>query len=111
MFGKCYTLSYEFIPVINFHRYQGLSLSGCEEENTNRLLVETMKKSYPNAATAYLVSSDTLGSLRTGLPDGGIVLIAGTGSNALMTSPDGKTVGCGGWGHMMGDEGSGGCLN
>ncbi|XP_034179447.1 N-acetylglucosamine kinase isoform X1 [Osmia lignaria lignaria] len=84
----------------------GLSLSGCEEENTNRLLIETMKKTYPNAATAYQISSDTLGSLRTGLPDGGIVLIAGTGSNALMTTPDGKTVGCGGWGHMMGDEGS-----
>lgn len=84
----------------------GLSLSGCEEESSNRLLIETLCRDYPNAAKDYLVSSDTLGSLRTGLESGGIVLIAGTGSNALLINPDGKTHGCGGWGYMMGDEGS-----
>lgn len=84
----------------------GLSLTGCEEENTNRLLIETIKNTYPNIAKYFVVSSDTLGSLRTGLPNGGIVLIAGTGSNGLLINPDGKTIGCGGWGHMLGDEGS-----
>ncbi|XP_053976911.1 N-acetyl-D-glucosamine kinase isoform X2 [Hylaeus volcanicus] len=84
----------------------GLSLSGCEEEKTNRLLVETMQQNYPNVAKDYVVTSDTMGSLRTGLDTGGIVVIAGTGSNALMIDPDGKVTGCGGWGHMMGDEGS-----
>ncbi|KAL2725081.1 N-acetyl-D-glucosamine kinase isoform X2 [Vespula squamosa] len=84
----------------------GLSLSGCEEETTNELLTSILLKEYPNAAKDYCVSSDTLGSLRTGLENGGIVLIAGTGSNALLINPDGKTHGCGGWGYMMGDEGS-----
>lgn len=62
---------------------------------------------YPNLAKEYIITSDTLGSLRTGLDNGGIVLIAGTGSNALMVGRSGKTIRCGGWGHMMGDEGSG----
>ncbi|XP_070154396.1 N-acetyl-D-glucosamine kinase isoform X1 [Polyergus mexicanus] len=84
----------------------GLSLSGCEEETTNRQLVETLLQKYPNSAKDYMISSDTLGSLRTGLQSGGIVLIAGTGSNAMLLNSDGKIHGCGGWGHMIGDEGS-----
>nr|XP_012222874.1 PREDICTED: N-acetyl-D-glucosamine kinase isoform X1 [Linepithema humile] len=83
----------------------GLCLSGCEEETTNRQLVETLLQKYPNSAKDYMVSSDSLGSLRTGLESGGVVLIAGTGSNALLINPDGTTHNCGGWGHMMGDEG------
>ncbi|XP_011871649.1 PREDICTED: N-acetyl-D-glucosamine kinase isoform X2 [Vollenhovia emeryi] len=83
----------------------GLTLSGCEEESTNRQLVETLLGKYPQSAKDYMIGSDTLGSLRTGLQSGGIVLIAGTGSNALLINPDGKTHGCGGWGYMIGDEG------
>lgn len=38
---------------------------------------------------------------------GGIILIAGTGSIALGKIPEGKTLRVGGWGRILGDEGSG----
>lgn len=65
-----------------------------------------MRLHHPNVADHYYVCSDTLGSVFTASPLGGLVLIAGTGSNALLRNPDGQTYNCGGWGNMIADEGS-----
>lgn len=37
----------------------------------------------------------------------GILLVAGTGSIAMARGPDGTVARCGGWGRLLGDEGSG----
>lgn len=84
----------------------GLCLSGCEEKETNEKLVKTLQDDFPNISKEYVVESDTIGSLQTGCKNRGIVLIAGTGSNGFLVNSDGTTSSCGGWGHMMGDEGS-----
>lgn len=83
----------------------GLTLSGCGPESSNSELAARVKEKDSKIGIIY-VGSDTEGSLFTGAPEGGMVLIAGTGSNGLLRTSDGKQYGCGGWGHMLGDEGS-----
>jgi N-acetylglucosamine kinase len=85
----------------------GLSLSGCEVEETNKALALKMVELYPRLCCKIpQVCSDTVGSLLTASDKGGVVLIAGTGSNSLLVNPDGSIARCGGWGHMLGDEGA-----
>lgn len=54
------------------------------------------------------MAGDVEGSVATCCKDGGIVLIAGTGSNCFLMDQYGNgAANCGGWGHLFGDEGSG----
>ncbi|KAL8613359.1 hypothetical protein ACOMHN_052598 [Nucella lapillus] len=85
----------------------GLSLSGGDEKNAQDNLTAGLNADYPRLSEATYISSDTHGSLATALPSGGVVLIAGTGSNCQLINPDDSMYRCGGWGHLMGDEGSG----
>jgi N-acetylmuramic acid 6-phosphate etherase len=54
------------------------------------------------------VTSDAAILLAAGTPQGwGLVLVAGTGSIALGRTNDGRSGRAGGWGYLLGDEGSG----
>lgn len=54
-----------------------------------------------------LVVNDAHVALVAGAPEGtGIVLVAGTGSIAYGVDPEGRTARSGGWGYLLGDEGS-----
>lgn len=54
-----------------------------------------------------LVTDDAKTVLRVGVGREGMILIAGTGSICLGCTADGKAARAGGWGHIIGDEGSG----
>jgi hypothetical protein len=62
---------------------QGLTLSGCEQESSNAELATRVREKDGNIARAIYVASDTAGSLYTGAPDGGMVVIAGKESPIL----------------------------
>jgi N-acetylglucosamine kinase-like BadF-type ATPase len=54
------------------------------------------------------IVSDFLPVLAHGTRDCcGVAIIAGTGSSAFSRAPNGSTARCGGWGYLLGDEGSG----
>jgi N-acetylmuramic acid 6-phosphate etherase len=54
------------------------------------------------------VSTDASLLLAAGTPDGwGVAVVAGTGSIAVGQASDGRTARSGGWGYLLGDEGSG----
>jgi N-acetylmuramic acid 6-phosphate etherase len=59
-------------------------------------------------ATAVEVTGDTPLLLAAGTPHGwGVALVAGTGSMAFARDRAGRTARAGGWGYLLGDEGSG----
>jgi N-acetylglucosamine kinase-like BadF-type ATPase len=56
----------------------------------------------------YAVTNDSELILGGGTPEGwGVALISGTGSICLGRAPGGASTRVGGWGHVLGDEGSG----
>lgn len=84
-----------------------MSVSGADQAEAKAAIVAQMRSKHPEDAQVHYLATDTFGAVYTACDNGGIVMIAGTGSNCTLINPDGGIVRCGGWGHMMGDEGSG----
>ncbi|QAS53634.1 N-acetylglucosamine kinase [Halobacillus litoralis] len=92
----------------------GLGLAGigrAEDETEMSRIVGTIFLNLKLSENCNLfVGSDSLAAWRGSLLPNtyeGILVVAGTGSNAIGVNQSGKIHRCGGWGHLLGDEGSG----
>lgn len=83
-----------------------LALAGADREPEGRQMRARMEELFPGARVVLV--HDGVGALLAGtLGAPGLLLLAGTGSLALALGPDGQEVRAGGWGYLLGDEGSG----
>jgi N-acetylglucosamine kinase-like BadF-type ATPase len=83
-----------------------LSCAGGDRETERTRGHEILTRSAPTGAK-LLVTHDAIAALYAGNPTGcGVVLIAGTGSIAYGRNEEGEEDRAGGWGYLIGDEGS-----
>jgi N-acetylglucosamine kinase-like BadF-type ATPase len=83
-----------------------LSIAGAANADVRNSLIEWAR--IYGFARQVAVVSDFLPVLAAGTNDCvGVALISGTGSSAFARNADGRTARCGGWGYLLGDEGSG----
>lgn len=83
-----------------------LGIAGVDREDDADLVRAIMRRISPGRRV--LVVNDALIALVAGAGTGpGIVIVAGTGSIAYGRSASGMAARTGGWGHVIGDEGSG----
>lgn len=82
------------------------ALAGAERDADRRQVEQWAQKR--NLAARLQLVHDALPLLAAGTPQGwGVALIAGTGSFAFGQNERGETARAGGWGYLLGDEGSG----
>ncbi|WP_062514331.1 N-acetylglucosamine kinase [Halobacillus sp. KGW1] len=92
----------------------GVGLAGVGRAEDKQQMKAIAKKKFSNQIFSenchLFIGSDSHAALRGALPpheESGILVISGTGSSAIGIAPDHRLHRCGGWGHILGDEGSG----
>jgi len=82
-----------------------LGIAGVGQPGADQVIGEVLRRLGQRQPTR--VVNDALVALVAGAPSGiGIVVVAGTGSIAYGVDPDGHVARSGGWGYLLGDEGS-----
>jgi N-acetylglucosamine kinase-like BadF-type ATPase len=87
-----------------------ISLSGAGNEEERKQFEAALRNLLSSRTVRIYVESDSSFLLRVAYPeesDSGLVTISGTGSVHLAKSHDGTITKIGGWGRLLGDEGSG----
>jgi N-acetylglucosamine kinase-like BadF-type ATPase len=84
----------------------GMGLAGVDRPEDIEPLRAWLRQAFPGLERCW-IGSDAFPALREGADRlEGLVLVAGTGSICYGIAPDGRSVRVGGWGGMLGDEGS-----
>ncbi|XP_075210407.1 N-acetyl-D-glucosamine kinase-like [Lycorma delicatula] len=84
----------------------GLCLSGCDSDKICREMKHGLLRKYPAITDNYFICHRLIGILTSSIYDAGIVLDVTTGTHSLLMNLSGSTYRTGGWGHILGDEGS-----
>jgi N-acetylglucosamine kinase-like BadF-type ATPase len=83
-----------------------LGIAGVDREDDAAVVADIMRRIAHQ--TRVLIVNDALVALEAGVPgEPGVVVIAGTGSIAYGRNARGEAARAGGWGYVLGDEGSG----
>ena len=83
-----------------------LGLSGVDRPDDYALIRTWADKQMPGTPT--VIVNDAMLVMAAGTPESwGVAMISGTGSIVYGRTPDGRMTRAGGWGHLLGDEGSG----
>jgi glucosamine kinase len=95
------------LATVNTTRARGLccALSGAGRADDRTVLEDALRRT--GIADTVLIVPDFEGAMHDAFAGGpGILLISGTGSSAWGRSESGAVARCGGWGYLLGDEGS-----
>lgn len=86
-------------------------IAGLDTQGDRQVLIPMVAEALAAAciqAEDVLLDNDAMMTLLGAVgPEPGVLIIAGTGSIACGITPDGRQARAGGWGHRIGDEGSG----
>jgi N-acetylmuramic acid 6-phosphate etherase len=83
-----------------------LGLAGAGRDEDQKVILDWARR--VNLAGNVIVTTDAALLPAAGTPEGwGLAVVAGTGSIVYGQTADGRTARAGGWGYLLGDEGSG----
>ncbi|MDP4153010.1 MAG: BadF/BadG/BcrA/BcrD ATPase family protein [Bacillota bacterium] len=85
--------------------YLCIGTAGAGRENDRKRVKKIIRSA--GYKGALKVTDDAVTVLRAGVEHEGIILVSGTGSICMGCTSEGKVARVGGWGHIIGDEGSG----
>uniref|UniRef100_A0A914C7L7 N-acetyl-D-glucosamine kinase n=1 Tax=Acrobeloides nanus TaxID=290746 RepID=A0A914C7L7_9BILA len=84
-----------------------MGLAGAGNIERSRKITQIFKQNFSHVARNCFVTTDAVAAIATAFKNGGIVIIAGTGSACRFLNRDGEIFGTGGHGHLIEDGGGG----